>query len=108
MIQNRKIMRLIETFDEVIDEFEEVVVHHPARMKVPPKAGASLLSMLDSTTTICLPINEEVDATLCLACDHFAGCHRDATGALVMVCWSHKRTRLARGTETYAALPKLD
>ena len=108
MIQNRKKMRLIEGFDGVIDEFEEVVVQHPARMKVAPRTGASLLSMLESTTTICLPIDEEVDSSLCLACDHFAGCHRDATGALVVVCWSHKRRdRLARGTLTMAA-PKLD
>lgn len=109
MIQNRKIMRLIEDFDDVIDEFEEVIAHHAAETKVPLAPGASLISMLEASTTVCLPIGEEIDATLCLACDHFVGCHRDGTGELVVHCWTHEsRPRLARGTQSMPVPLKLD
>lgn len=109
MIQNRKIMRLIEDFDEVIDDFEEVVARHPAQSIAPIDSGASLISMLESSTTICLPIGEEINAGLCLACDHFVGCQRDASGSIVVHCWTHKRrTRLARGTQSVPVPLKFD
>ena len=109
MIENRKILHLIESFDDAIDEFEEVVHHHAAQTQAPVDSGASLFSVLEASKTMCLPINEEIDATLCLACDHFVGCHRDSSGELVVHCWTHKRKpRLARGTATMAVPLKLD
>jgi hypothetical protein len=103
MIESRKIMRLIESFDDAIDDFEEVVAHHAAQARAPSESGASLLSVLEVSTTVCLPIGEEIDASLCLACDHFVGCHRDGSGELVVDCWTHqRRPRLARGTQSLA------
>jgi hypothetical protein len=109
MIRNRKIMRLIEDFDGVIDEFEDVVASHPALAKKPLKAGVTLVSLLESATTVCTPINETINATLCLACDHFIRCHRDESGGIVVECWTHKRReRLARGTQSMPVPLNLD
>jgi hypothetical protein len=99
MTEDRKILRLVEVFDEVIDEFEDVVVNHPARLVRAVEEDAPLDALLGAATTMCLPIGQEVDAQLCMACDHFIGCRRGPDGSLVVHCWSHKRReRLARGT----------
>lgn len=109
MIQDRKIMRLIEDFDEVIEEFEEVVSQHAATARVPLDQGASLISMLEASTTVCIPIGEEINASLCLACDHFVGCRREASGKIIVHCWTHeRRPRLARGTQRMPAPLKFD
>jgi hypothetical protein len=66
----------------------------------PVEENTSLFTLLASASTICQPIQQEIKGTLCLACDHFIGCHRDANGNLLVHCWSHQKVRLARGTQT--------
>ena len=109
MIQDRKILRLIDIFQEVMEEFDEVVADHPGHLTHPLDTDASLSSLLDATTTKCLPLAQEIDAKLCLACDHFIGCERDENGTIVVHCWTHqKRHRLARGTQELAVPLNLD
>jgi hypothetical protein len=109
MIQDRKILHLIEVFDDVFDEFEDVVVDHPAQLSHPVEDSAPLDSVLDAATTLCLPLNQRIDARLCMSCDHFIGCKRNEDGSLVLHCWTHqKRERLARGTQQMPVPVKLD
>jgi hypothetical protein len=96
---DKKIMRLVEEFEKVFDDVE---VRHEAHMMTTVSDGASVSSVLQAATTMCLPLQQEISASLCLDCDHFIGSQRAADGSLVLRCWTHKaRPRLGRGTKTF-------
>ncbi len=103
MTSDEKIVELSAALEKIV---QEVAVPHAARLRYPVKAHATLATLLDAARTICRPINEEIDASLCLECDHFIGCNRQSDGSLVIHCWTHqmrvtKPSRLARGTMSF-------
>ena len=96
-IEDQKILRLVEAFEEVFDDVE---VRHPAHIASEMPPDASVAKVLGAATTVCLPLNQEISTSLCLQCDHFIGSQRLSDGSLVLRCWSHQaRPRIARGTK---------
>ena len=94
MDAENEILELIETAEQV---FDDVVTGHELVAEDGVAENAPLAELLCRAKTVCLPLGQEIDASLCMACDHFIGCHRAKDGSLVLQCWTH-RVRLARGT----------
>lgn len=96
MSENEKILQLVDAFEQV---FEDVIYPHEAHLQHPVDETSSLDELLRAARIQCLPLAQEIDASVCMSCDHFVGCHRAADGSVVLRCWTHEsKRRLARGT----------
>ena len=105
-IEDQKILRLVEAFEQVFDDVE---VRHAARVASGMSPDAPVGKVLGAATTVCLPLNQEISTSLCLQCNHFIGSQRLSDGSLVLRCWSHRaRPRMARGTKRLKVVTPFD
>ncbi len=86
MSQDQKILELTQLFEQV---FEDAAMSHEARLKTPVAAPSSLASLLGAARTYCVPLKQEIDADLCLQCDHFIGYHRRSDGSVILESWGY-------------------